>query len=183
MAIRMVVGHNNEAGIRYLLERGANPSFGPEKYTPDTESMPVLNSGSILNKAASVCSLEVFALLLSHGSKLSDEGAIPLHYAAGHPPSQTFRIPMLKYLVDELGLDVNSVDDAIAFSTDGRGQMGTPLHYAIECGHVEEVKWLLSRGADPDLKPSWGISARDSAKRLPPSHAISALFAEMGPKP
>jgi ankyrin repeat protein len=186
MMISMVTGHNNEAGIRYLLERGAKPNFGPKSnpHRHITEHRAVMNSGSILNKAASVCSPEIFALLLSHGSDLSHDGAIPLHYAASHRPTQDglSRIPMLEYLVDELGIDVNALDDAIKIADDGRGQTGTPLHYAIKCGLIEEVRWFLSRGANPDAKTPWGISARDRAKRLPPDHAIYVLFAELEPK-
>jgi ankyrin repeat protein len=184
MTISMVVGHNNEAGIRYLLERGANPSFGAKRNAPGhiTEHRAVMNSGSILNKAASVCSPEIFALLLSHGSDLSHDGAIPLHCAASHPPSQTSRIPMLEYLVDEVGIDANALDDAIKIADDGRGQTGTPLNYAVKYGHVEEVKWLLDRGADPDTKTPWGASARLYASRLPPDHAVSVLLAELEPK-
>jgi ankyrin repeat protein len=178
----MVVGHNDEACIRYLLSLGANPSFGPQRNAPGhiTEHRAIHNSGSILNKAAMHCSPELFALLLSHGSSLSHEGAIPLHCAAGHPPSPTSRIPMLEYLVDELGLDVNALDDAIKIVEDGRGRTGTPLHYAIKCGHVEEVKWLLGRGVEPDRKPPWGVSPRDQANRFPPGHAIRGLFEEWG---
>jgi ankyrin repeat protein len=179
----MVVGHNDEACIRYLLEIGAKPNFGPMVNAPGdiTQHRAVMNSGHILNKAAGVCSPEIVRLLLSHGSDLSHDGAIPLHYAAGHPTLQdgTSRIPMLEYLVDELGIDVNALDDAIKISDDGRGQTGTTLHYAVECGHVEEVKWLLGRGADPDVKRPWGISPRDFAGRLPPGHAIRVLFADL----
>jgi ankyrin repeat protein len=182
----MVVRHNNEECIRYLLERGANPGFGPKRNVPGhiTEYRAVMNSGSILNKAAMVCSPEIFALLLSHGSDLSHDGAIPLHCAASHPPSRdgSSRIPMLEYLVDQLGIDVNALDDAIKLAPDGRGQTGTPLHYAVKCGHVEEVKWLLKRGADPDTKTPWGISARDQAITLPPGHAVSVLLAQLRPK-
>lgn len=187
MTISMVVGHNNEAGIRYLLERGANPSFGATRNAPGhiTEHRAKTNSGLILNTAAAVCSPEIFALLLSHGSNLSHDDAITLHYAACHPPSQdgTSRISMLEYLVDELGIDVNALDDAVKIADDGRGQTGTPLHYAVKYGHIEEVKWHLGRGTDPDTKTPWGISARYQANYLPPGHAIRVLFAELEPKP
>jgi ankyrin repeat protein len=183
MAISMAVGHNNDACIRYLLERGAKLNFGPKSNAPGhiTQHRAVMNSGYILNKASMVCSSENFRLLLSHGSELSHEGAIPLHYAAGHMPSRdgTSRIPVLEYLVDELGIDVNALDDAIKIANDGHGQKGTPLHYAVQCGHVEEVKWLLGRGTDPDAKTPWSISARDYANRLLPGHVICVLFAEL----
>ncbi|KAF2820610.1 ankyrin [Ophiobolus disseminans] len=182
----MAVGHNNEAGIRYLLERGAKPSFGPKRNAPGhiTEWRAVMESRSILNKAARACSPAIFALLLSYGSDLSHHDAIPLHSAAGCPPSQdgNSRIPMLEYLVDELGIDVNALDTAIEIAPDGRGQTGTPLHYAIKFGNVEIVKWLLNKGTDPDKKLPWGRSARELVNRVPPGHAICALFAELEAK-
>lgn len=80
MAISMVVGHNEEACIRYLLERGAIPTLGPNCHArgPISEQRAIMNSGVILHRAAVVCPPEIFALLLSH------DGAVPLHRAAGH---------------------------------------------------------------------------------------------------
>jgi hypothetical protein len=120
----------------------------------------------------------IFALLLEHGAVLSN--SIALHRASGVPrtvpPGE--RIPMLEYLVG-LGLDINAMDDAIKIADDGRGQRGTPLHYAIVWGRVEETKWLLEHGADPDKKPTWGISARDRAKKkYPAEHKILMLLQE-----
>ncbi|CAO2658406.1 Nn.00g061290.m01.CDS01 [Neocucurbitaria sp. VM-36] len=176
----IVVGRNDEACIRYLLERGANPKLGPPMITqgPISQIRPISNSGWILNRAATSCTPETFALLLSYGADISN--AIPLHYAAGHGPlphnlPSSSRIPMLEYLVG-LGLDVNSLDDAITIGVDGRGRIGTPLHYAVRWGRVEEAKWLLAKGADPDKMSSYGFSARDEAKRLLPQHELAVLL-------
>lgn len=183
----MVVRHNDEPYIRYLLEQGAKPKLGPPliKQGPGYQIRPISKSGSALNAAAAHCTPEIFALLLSHGADISY--AMPLHCAAGtahrtHPDSRTRynipsgdRIPMLEYLVG-LGLDVNASDDAIKIADDGRGQHGTPLQYADMWGRVEEAKWLLSKGADPDKKTPYGISARDRAKRLPPKHELAILL-------
>ena len=91
----MVVQQNDEACIRYLLERGANPNLGPlvNAQTPIAQKRPIPNSGWTLNYAAAYCTSDVFALLLAHGADIKN--AIPLHHAAGHqsnPPSS--RIPM-----------------------------------------------------------------------------------------
>lgn len=85
---------------------------------------------------------------------------------------------MLEYLVDELGMDVNAIDDSIKIADDGRGQTGRSLNYAIMYGHVEEIKWLLHRGANPDAKTPLGLSARDYAKILPPSHELYRLLVQ-----
>ncbi|KAF2277837.1 ankyrin [Westerdykella ornata] len=168
-----VVGHNDEPCVRYLLERGANPNLGPPsiKNGPLYLIHPIPNSGWALNAAAAFSTPEIFALLLSYGADISN--AIPLHYAVRTSPKEVpgSRIPMLEYLVG-LGLDINAMDDA----DDGLGQHGTPLQHAVTWRRVEEAKWLLDRGADPDKKNPWGISARDQVKRLPPSHELAILL-------
>lgn len=66
--------------------------------------------------------------------------------------------------------------DAITIEADGRGRIGTPLQYAVMWGRVEEAKWLLDKGADPDKTSSYGTSARDRLKRLRPDHELSILL-------
>lgn len=177
----MVVMRNDEACIQYLLVHGANPNYGPPWINlqgPLSQVRSIPNSGSTLNAAAAWSTPETFALLLSSGADISN--AIPLHHAAGCGPSpcgllRCSRIPMLEYLV-RLGLDVNSMDDAITIPANGRGRVGTPLQYAVLWGRVEEAKWLLNKGADPDKTSSSGSSARSRAKRLPPNHELSILL-------
>lgn len=176
----MVVRRNDEQAIRFLLNHGANPNLGPPHFTQEhiRDIRPIPNSGVILNEAAAKCTPEIFALLLEHGAVLSN--SVALHRAAGVsarvPPGE--RIPMLEYLVG-LGLDTNGMDDAIKIADDGRGQHGSPLHYAVLWGRVKEAKWLLEHGADPDKKAAWGISARDQAKKkYPAEHDMSVLLRE-----
>ncbi|KAF2108166.1 ankyrin repeat-containing domain protein [Lophiotrema nucula] len=180
--ISMAVKNNNESVIRYLLRLGANPNLGPPRNAqgPVDQIRPIGNSGLALNEAAAKCTPEILGLLVQHGAVLSN--SVALHRAAGVPPSipPGERIPMLEYLVG-LGLDVNAMDDAIKVADDdaGRGQWGSPLQYSIKWGRVEEARWLLDHGADPDLKTPWGGSPRDRVKRrFPPDHAFSILFQE-----
>ena len=111
--------------------------------------------GYTLNMAAASCTPETFALLLSHDAGLSF--AIPLHYVAGRGPNpsdppHSSRIPMLKYLVNELCFDVNGLDDLATIPEHGRGYEGAPFHYALRSLRYEEAKWLLEHGADPEKK-------------------------------
>lgn len=175
----MVVSRNDGPAIRFLLERGANPNLGPPHFTNARidQIRVISNSGVTLNQAAARCTPEIFSLLLDHGAVLSN--SIPLHRAAGGradvpiPPGE--RIPMLEYLVG-LGLDINAMDDAIKICDDGRGQRGSPLMYAIVYGRVEEARWLLEHGADPDLKTPYGVSAKDRAKIHPAEHELWTLL-------
>lgn len=54
---------------------------------------------------------------------------------------------MMEYLVREHGLDVNSDDEG-----KGAHRLGAPLHYAVRAGGIEKVKWLLHKGADPEMR-------------------------------
>ena len=76
-------------------------------------------------------------------------GATPLHAAAGpgyamgfagnsHHVAPTGMLPAVKYLVEELGADVNAVDH------DGN----TAVHHAASRGDTEMIRYLVSKGAD-----------------------------------
>jgi ankyrin repeat protein len=76
-------------------------------------------------------------------------GATPLHAAAGpgyamgfagnsHHIAPTGMLPAVKYLVEELGADVNAVDH------DGN----TAVHHAASRGDNEMIRFLVSKGAD-----------------------------------
>lgn len=84
---------------------------------------------------------------------------------------------MLEFLIG-LGLDINAPDDAIKIAEDGRGQHGSPLQYAIRWRRIEEARWLLENGADPDKKTPWGKSARDTVSRFPENDEFSILLSQ-----
>jgi ankyrin repeat protein len=76
-------------------------------------------------------------------------GATPLHAAAGpgyamgfagnsHHVAPSGMLPAVKYLVEELGADVNAVD------ADGN----TAVHHAASRGDNEMIRFLVSKGAD-----------------------------------
>lgn len=77
-------------------------------------------------------------------------GVYPIHAAAGHAYGTGYAgnshvhapdswMPAVRYLVEELGADVNARDH------DGY----TPLHNAAARGDVEMLQYLVERGADP----------------------------------
>ncbi len=81
--------------------------------------------------------------------KIGGPGASPLHAAAGpgyatgfagnsHHVAPSGMLPAVKYLVEELGADVNAVDH------DGN----TAVHHAASRGDNEMIKYLVSKGAD-----------------------------------
>lgn len=136
----------NEEMVRWCLDHGARlDNMFVEPYT----------SPPLLQTVASLGTVPIFALLLEKGAKL--EGRI-LHVAAGNvgsppeadPERLRTRMAMVRYLVDDVGLDVNALD-----SEESMGNFwGTPICYAarspFDC--VEVVDFLLERGADPYIK-------------------------------
>ena len=90
--------------------------------------------------------------------------AWPLHAAAGggylglgafsvrNRPNQF--IPAVKYLIEELGADVNQRDSWLY----------TPLHYAASRGDNELIEYLVSRGADVNAITRLGQSTADMAR-------------------
>ena len=82
---------------------------------------------------------------------------------------------MMAYLVS-LGVDVNGDDDVM-----GPARKGTPLLYAALWRRVEEARWLLERGADPDKRMTWGNTPREYVVRMKIEKMIE-LFSEYGSK-
>ncbi|WVZ91131.1 hypothetical protein U9M48_037341 [Paspalum notatum var. saurae] len=99
-----------------------------------------------------------FLLLVLMASKVNlrqvkdGKGLNALHLAAanGH-------LEVCRFLVEELGLDVNSA------SAGG----GTPVHFAAAGGNVRVLGYLLDRGGDPAIQDSMGGSTplHDAALR------------------
>jgi ankyrin repeat protein len=114
-------------------------------------------------------------------------GALPLHAAAGVEYGEGFAgnahrhapggwLPALKYLVEELGADVNARDN------DGY----TPLHHAAARGDNEAILYLVSKGADVKAVARTGQTTADMAngpvQRLSPYPETVALLMKLGSK-
>jgi ankyrin repeat protein len=118
--------------------------------------------------------------------------ASAIHFAAGlgfgqgvgAGNSNTFKpegwMSAMKYLVEELGFDVNARDDG-GF---------TPLHFAAARGDHEMMRYLVSKGADPKARSNPangfpnGFTVADMANgpqpRITPMPATIALAIELG---
>jgi len=85
-------------------------------------------------------------------------------------------MPSLKYLVEELGFDVNT--------RDFNGY--TALHHAAARGDNEMIRWLVAHGADVDVVSRKGQTTVDMAngpvQRIPPFLETVALLEKLGAK-
>jgi ankyrin repeat protein len=114
-------------------------------------------------------------------------GAFPLHAAAGVEYGEGFAgnahrhapggwMPSVKYLVEELGADVNARDN------DGY----TPLHHAAARGDNEMILYLVSKGADVTAVARSGQTTADMAngpvQRVSPFPETVALLEKLGSK-
>jgi hypothetical protein len=114
-------------------------------------------------------------------------GAFPIHAAAGVEYGEGFAgnahrhapggwMAAMKYLVEELGADVNARDN------DGY----TPLHHAAARGDNDMILYLVSKGADVTAVARSGQTTADMAnspvQRLSPIPETVALLMKLGSK-
>ena len=114
-------------------------------------------------------------------------GAFPIHAAAGVEYGEGFAgnahrhapdgwMASMKYLVEELGADVNARDN------DGY----TPLHHAAARGDNDMILYLVSKGADVTAVARSGQTTADMAngpvQRVSPMPATVALLEKLGSK-
>jgi ankyrin repeat protein len=111
----------------------------------------------------------------------------PIHAATGHAYGTSFAgvshthapgawLPVVQYLVDELGADVNA-RDANGFA---------PLHWAASRGDNEVILYLVERGADATVVSRRGHTTADMAngpfQRITPFPETITLLESLGSK-
>lgn len=100
------------------------------------------------------------ALLLAHGAARSPRALLA---AAG-----AGRVDVLQMLLDgDGGADVNTHPyDQSTLPMDARDEgWGSALHCAVKGGHVDAVRFLRGRGADPAYRNPVGVTPRELARK------------------
>lgn len=159
--------------MRLLLKYGADPNIptakvperyeegGPDPGAPDRSGLPPIPWGgpavSPIHAASGV------------GYGLGFAGNTHRHVPDGW-------LPAVKFLVEELGADVNARDH--------NGY--TPLHHAASRGDNELIRYLVSKGADPKAVARTGQTTVDMAngpvQRVQPFPDTIALLERLGAK-
>ena len=158
--MRMLVDYGADSTIRSVRPppRFMRPDRGEEEEI-DHSGMPPVAVGGPSNAPLHVAAGAGHA---NHGS-----GPVHRHVLDGW-------IPAVRYLVEEIGLDVNARDH----------EGLTPLHGAAGRGDTTMIRYLVAHGADPTLKSRDGLSTADFANSLilsvPPYPEAVELLRSLG---
>ncbi len=171
--------------MKLLVAAGADPNIptiAPAAPVRRGGGVPQGAGGAIM-PTAEAGQARYSALPIPHGGP----GALAIHAAAGVEYGEGFAgnahrhapdswMAAVKYLVEELGADVNARDN------DGY----TPLHHAAARGDNDMIAYLVSKGADVTAVARSGQTTADMAngpvQRISPIPATVALLEKLGSK-
>jgi hypothetical protein len=161
-ALWVAVGDRDVQEVARLLSQGVDPNMVcPDQWVrPEHAPRDGSTGRSLLHHAAWAGCLDVFRLIVQHGGDVHKRrdtawrpngcvhgrGSTPFHHACMYN-----RVEIVRYLLDELKVDVNQP-----------GEQGfTPLHIATKFGYPRLAEELLARGARVDLLTREEKTARD----------------------
>jgi ankyrin repeat protein len=188
--------------MKLEMDRGANPNARLKKdvwYTANKESTNDAGTTPFW-KCASVGDMDGMRLLIDRGANPNIpnvDGITPLLVAAGagyHGNNEMTapygRMAAVKYLVEELGADVNAADTAEGgprndtLNTSRAAGGFTPLHNAAARGDNAMILYLISKGARADAVSRNGTTVVDMAngprQRIQPYPDTVALLEMLG---
>lgn len=160
--------------MRLLLEHGADPTLGTIAPQPrrrrsddDEEEEEEVDPSGLPPVAPGEPSLTPLHAATGAGYGLGRAGNQHRHLPGGW-------MPATRFLVEEVGLDVNARDH----------QGYTPLHNAAARGDTEMIQYLVDQGADVTVVSRRGQTTADMAngpvQRITPFPAAIRLLEELG---
>jgi ankyrin repeat protein len=187
-AMKMLVAHGADPNIpsmapREQVRRGGGPPPATAATGGPGQAAVTPGAGGAVPPTPAEGQARYDAPAIPYGGP----GAFAIHAAAGIEYGEGFAgnahrhapggwLPALKYLIEELGADVNSRDN------DGY----TPLHHAAARGDNEAILYLVSKGGDVTAVARSGQTVADMAnspvQRLSPYTSTVALLEKLGSK-
>jgi len=161
LAMKMLVAHGADPSIPSMKGAGRARTADVERDVQDVSKLPPIPVGGP----------GIPPLVAAAGSGYGEGFA-----ANSHRFAPTGMLAAVKYLVEELGADVNAKDH----------EGNTALHNAAARGDVEMIKYLVSKGADVKAINREGKTTADMAngpvQRIQPWPEALALLESLGAK-
>ncbi|KAI1417086.1 ankyrin [Hypoxylon sp. FL1857] len=148
---------------QWCIDHGADPMAGN-----------MFRGMEIPSQAASKADTKVLQILKDGGADFTKSNA--LQSAASS--EREGRTDVMAFLLDEAGVSINMREfewDQELFERYSPSRVGAALHCAAQSGSLENVKFLVERGADRSMKDGLGYTAADIARERGFHEALSLL--------
>ncbi|KAI1047063.1 hypothetical protein LB505_010199 [Fusarium chuoi] len=164
--------------VRWLVEHGARVTDGEvDLYELFPQPAPLLETCAVRGSVATFRFLHSKGALLGHrtlhraAGEAATFGADPFtcqevhdEIAGDEARTRKERAEMLMFLVDEMKLDLNSMDSTVPYRA---YHWGTPLCYAaVKENGAHVVRWLLEKGAQPKVETAQNVADAEMLAKL-----------------
>ncbi|KAI1137841.1 ankyrin [Hypoxylon sp. FL0543] len=148
---------------QWCIDNGADPM-----------AASMFRSMEIPSQAATKARPRVLQILKDGGADFTKTNALQ---SAASSRTQG-RTDVMAFLLDEAGVPINMREfewDKELVQRHYPSRSGTALHRAVRCGTLENVKFLIERGADRSLRDGLGRTPADIAREIGFSEALALL--------
>ncbi len=153
----LAVESNRPEFVTFLLAQGADPN-----------PFHIFRRYSALSRATRLPSSQIAAMLIDHGTKIDDSGALSCAAGEGN-------IEMVRFLIQR-GASVNAnLNTQTSLHWCEQQMEWLPLHKAVSGGHADIVRLLLYNGADPMLREISGKTPMMTAQELQNMEIVDIL--------